>query len=425
MPAEFWERPGVAQALIGWDIPAVLNAIMNERRWTQHQLAGVLGYSQSWVSNVMRGTQSLTLGQARSIARKFGVPFRKLTITSSGNAELPSHNSPAGRSVASVGDKTEDGARNLIEWVESTNISDDAIDYLAKTRVKAAEDHISVPPAIMLPKLQQSHAMIVTLLQGGKQRLRQTRELLRLDAELLAHMCQLLGDVHHDRAASACGRAAIALAAECGASPATAFSAQAQVARWRGRHAEAADLAAEGFRRGASAPLRTLLAYQEATAAAAGGDRRRARAAIVRAEAADDCQQAQPSVWSCPPARQALYRVGVELSLGRPQETLRLAAEETLWQGELPHAFGTRAHFEIVVAKAHLMLGSVEGAAERITPVLTLPRDYRLATLVEHLAAMELLLHQQPCGSSASAAAMRPQIAEFRAQSASPVTTLM
>jgi len=95
-------------------------------------------------------------------------------------------------------------------------------------------------------------------------RIRQTRELLRVDAELLAHLCQLLGDIHRDGAASATGQAALVLADEAGASPATVFSAKAQIARWRHRDAEAADLAAEGFKRDAPPPLRVLLAYQKA-----------------------------------------------------------------------------------------------------------------------------------------------------------------
>jgi hypothetical protein len=281
--------------------------------------------------------------------------------------------------VGSAADATEADARNVIAWAESTNISDDLIDHLTMATIKAAEDHISLPPTAVLARVRQLHGTVTTLLQGGRQRARQTRELLRLDAELLAHLCQLLGDVHRDRAASACGQAATVLAEEADSSPAAALSAQAQIARWRHRHAEAADLAAEGLRRGASESLRVLLAYQEATAAAAAGQARRARAAISRAEAADSGQAASDSAWSCPPARQALYRLGVELNLGHPREALQLADEaKSLWNSELPHAFGTWAHFQIVVANAHLMLGSADGAAQLLGPVSQVNTGFRL-----------------------------------------------
>lgn len=314
--------------------------------------------------------------------------------------------------IAHAGDETEADARNVIAWVESTSTADDTIDYLALATAKAAEDHTRLPPAAMLPQVRQLHAMVQTLLHRGRQRLHQTRDLLRLDAELLAHMCQLLGDVHRDQAASACGQAALVLADEAGSSPAAALSAQAQVARWHHRCVEAADLAAEGFTSSSSASLRVLLACQEANAAAAAGQARRARAAIARAEASE--RAVADSAWSCPPARYALYRVGVALNLGDPKEALRQAAEaESLWQGNPPRAFGTWSHFQIAVAKAHLMLGSVDGAAQHIAPVLSLPPEYRLSTVVEHVSAVDALLRQRRFSGSTQAAAVHEQLAQF------------
>jgi hypothetical protein len=331
---------------------------------------------------------------------------------------LPGGPRPADTGLSSA----EADARQVIAWVESTNISDDVIGYLTKATIKAAEDHISVPPAVMLGRVRQLHAMVTTLLRGGRQRIRQTRELLRLDAELLAHSCQLLGDIRCDRAASASGQAAMVLAGEAGSSPAAVFSAQAQIARWRHRHAEAADLAAEGFRRHAPAPLRVLLAYQEANAAAADGQAQRAHAAIARAEAIDD-GRAPDSAWSCPPARQALYRCSVELNLGHPQEVLHQAAEAKLrWKDEPPHAFGTWAHYQIVVANAHLMLGCADGATEQIAPVLRLPSEYRISTLVEHMTAIDGLLQQQRFNGSADIAGVRAQLAEFTHGTAATAT---
>lgn len=81
MPSEFWAQADIACALAGWDVPAVLAAIISRRHWSQYQLADVLGYSQSWVSNVMLATQSLTLDQARTILRQFGAPLHQIAIS--------------------------------------------------------------------------------------------------------------------------------------------------------------------------------------------------------------------------------------------------------------------------------------------------------------------------------------------------------
>src|SRR5207244_60461 len=135
---------------------------------------------------------------------------------------------------------------------------------------------------------------------------------------LLAHMCLLFGDIHRDDLAAAHGAVAMHAANEAGSSAAESFSAQAQIARWRHRYTEAADLASRGFACSPPTSVRVLLACQEANAAAVAGDARRARQALAQAEAArvNPMEEGLDSVWSCPPARYAAYRAGVALYLG-------------------------------------------------------------------------------------------------------------
>jgi len=320
--------------------------------------------------------------------------------------------------VGNFGDASEADARSVLAWLESTNTSDDVINYFARTVAGAAEDHASTPPTALLSRVHQLHSMIRALLQNGRQRQRQTADLLRLDADLLAHLCQLLGDVHRDRAAAAYAKASIALAYEAGSESAAAFSAQAQIARWRGHFSEAADLAERGVRSGAPAPLRMLLAYQEASSAAAAGDARRARTVLDAADAMDNSSLSY-AAWSCPPARRALFRMGVAVSLGEPDAALRQAAEaEPIWVHERARAFGTWAHFRITAATAHIMLASPEGAIQEVEPVLELPHEYRISTVVEHLAALDKLLLEQPFGRSPEVGSLREEIRQFTSDKA-------
>lgn len=259
--------------------------------------------------------------------------------------------------------------------------------------------------------------MLQALLRSGKQRYRQTAELMQLDSEVIAHLCQLLGDVHRDAAALGYARASIALADEVGASAAAAFSAQAQIARWRGRYAEAADLAAEGFRRSQPGPLATLLAHQEANAAAVAGDSRRAHLALDRSVTTGGGGEVY-SAWTCPPARQALYRIGVAVNLGDPQEAVKQANDaEPMWEHERSKAFGTWAHFQISAARAHVLAGSLEGAIAHVTPVLTLPQDYRISTLGSHLATLDQLLVHKRFAKSRAVLSLREQMQEFTCSS--------
>ncbi len=78
----------------------------------------------------------------------------------------------------------------------------------------------------------QLHGQTQALLRSGKQRLRQTRELIRIDGDLLAHASVLLGDLGQDRAARNYGKAAVIGMQEAGTSQAKAWYALAKTARW-------------------------------------------------------------------------------------------------------------------------------------------------------------------------------------------------
>ncbi len=65
----------------------ILDQVRSVRGWTQGQLAEHLGYSQSWVSKVLRGRQSLTVDQIRDLARQVGIPQYLLRIGDSGGED--------------------------------------------------------------------------------------------------------------------------------------------------------------------------------------------------------------------------------------------------------------------------------------------------------------------------------------------------
>jgi hypothetical protein len=303
--------------------------------------------------------------------------------------------------------------QSFTAWARSSNTSDDAIESLAAATSDAAQDHAYRPPATVLANVLVIHRHIQAVLQDGKQLTRQCRELFRIDAALLAHVSLLLGDLRQDKPAAAFATAATVAAGQAGSSPAEAFSAQAQIARWRHRYTEAADLAAKGFACSPRTSLRVLLACQEANAAALARDPQRVLNALARAEAAH-VDATSDSAWSCPPARYALYRLSTALHSGDPVTALREAAEaDAAWLPGHARPFGTWAHTRIAAGFAHLMLGSVDGAADQIGPVLELPDEYRLVTLTEHMASVDRLLEQPRFRGAREVARLRDRIAEF------------
>lgn len=304
-------------------------------------------------------------------------------------------------------------AFDLTTWIESSNTSDDAIEYLTLMTSVAAREHTHQPPGSVLSKVLRTHRQIYAVLRGGRQRLRHSRELFRIDAQLLAHICLLLGDLRRDAAALAYGAASVLAAAEGGASPAEAFSAQAQIARWRGRYTDAADLAAAGYASSPSTSIRVLLACQEANAAALAGDSTRARQALERAAAAQ-VDDGIDSAWTCPPGRYELYQLAVALHTGHPSEALHHAAiARAAWTPGQPAPFGTAAHIRLAGAVAYLELGDLHEASEHIAHVLRLPCQYRLATVTEHMAAVHALLTSPPFRGTLEAAQLGRQVADF------------
>jgi hypothetical protein len=75
LPPDFWCTPAVAAALATCDFATLLEEVRRAHGWTQRQLALAVGYSQSWVSNVLRRQQTLTIDQAREISHRVGYLF--------------------------------------------------------------------------------------------------------------------------------------------------------------------------------------------------------------------------------------------------------------------------------------------------------------------------------------------------------------
>ena len=101
------------------------------------------------------------------------------------------------------------GVAALTAWITATNTSDEAIEHMARAAVVVADMHTQVAPRDVLGDVLQLHRKAQTLLQSGRQRLRQTRELMRVDGNLLAHASVLLGDLNEDQAAMRYGAAAL------------------------------------------------------------------------------------------------------------------------------------------------------------------------------------------------------------------------
>ncbi|WP_211718277.1 helix-turn-helix transcriptional regulator [Nocardiopsis sp. MG754419] len=65
----------MADALATCDMSTVIEGVRTARGWSQGDLARELTYSQSWVSRVVNGQQSLTVSQVQDLARRLDIPL--------------------------------------------------------------------------------------------------------------------------------------------------------------------------------------------------------------------------------------------------------------------------------------------------------------------------------------------------------------
>ncbi|MBO0823638.1 MAG: hypothetical protein J2P27_07230, partial [Actinobacteria bacterium] len=348
------------------------------------------------------------------------------TTSADANRERPQPSaavdSPA---VAVAQSSTAEDLASLTGWITATNASDEAINHIARSTARLAEVHTQIPPRDVLADVLRLHQHARALLRSGKQRLRQTRDLIKLDGDLLAHACVLLGDLNRDRAAEQYGHAALLFLQEAEANPAVAWYALAKTARWKHKYAEAADLAAQGAEpRPANATTLQLASY-EANSAALNGDISRARRALIRADkVAENLPAAATnslSVWSFPMERRAIFNLSVALRAGDPSAALGAAGEaDARWAAGDPHIPSTWAQIRAGAASARLMQGSLDGVAEEVTPVLALPSEFRIATVTGWLADLDRGLTQRRFANSPLAIDLRQQIREFRAAPPEP-----
>ncbi len=328
---------------------------------------------------------------------------------------------------------TEQDAASLTAWINAANTTDGAVDRIAEATHQLAEAHTREPPRRVLANVIALHRQVQTLLREGRQHLRQTRELFRVDADLLAHASILLGDIHRDSAAGAHGAAAVLCADEAESSRALGLSAQAKVARWRGVHlrgkegqryyALSADLARQGYECGPGTPARVLLANQEASAAALLGDVTRARQALRRAQEAVEGSLGHPdsglSAWSCPRPRQALYALSVSIRLGDADAALRSAEmADAGWAAGDPWLYGVWSLIRIGAGIAQVMRGDLDGARTQVAQVLKLPDEFRISTITGYLADMDARLKQRRFAGVADARDLQEQVRIFTAGAA-------
>jgi tetratricopeptide (TPR) repeat protein len=306
-----------------------------------------------------------------------------------------------------------------IVWIGESGCSDFQLEQINQAASYLAEAHSKVPAKKVLSEVLGLHQRTQELLVSRKKRIRQTRELLRINSNLLAHACLLFGDLGQNEKAMEYGRASLLYAQEAETNEAIAWSVQAKTARWQERYVDSAELARRGFEASANSPVKVELAYREANAIALFGDVGRAREALRRAEKTADAlltDDTGSSVWAFPPERQAVFAQSVAIHTGDPDSALRVAEfADAQWKAGEVRVPAAWAQIRVGAGIAYMMKGALDGAVEQISPVLDLPPELRIVTVVGYLRKLDRLLMDPSYSRSPIAVEIRERIREFAA----------
>jgi hypothetical protein len=403
-------------AVASWD-GGKANLLREALRMTNEQFASHLGISDRTVAYWRRSPSMTPLPATQEILDtaltrandQVRAQFHLLMAEkSASSSEFPAARIPA------------DDLLSITEWVRTTNTDNGEIAEIDAAAVSLAETHVHAPPQAVLGEVLELQRGALALLVGGKQRLRQTRELMRINSNLLAHACVLLGDVGQERAAASHGRAAQLFAHEAEVDEAIAWSVRSKTARWLGKYVEAADMARHGFDVGRFPAVRLELAYRESLTAALLGDVARSRDALTRAEKIADTllsDNLRPSVWSFPAERQAVFDVAIAICSGDPDTALdAVAMADAGWSSGDPRNPANWAQIRIGAGMAHLMNEDLDRAAEQVNPVLDLHPNLRIGTVTGYMRALDRRLDQPRFNHSRRAAELRQSIREFNAR---------
>lgn len=318
-------------------------------------------------------------------------------------------------------------AMDFAMGAEREQVGQDTIGFLGDNLARIAEAY----PRVALPEiwddLAQTQDQAFRLLEGGRAKPSQLRDLLFIAGALsfmLAKGSHDLGDpkaaMMQARTASFCARQA-----EHTGLTALADGLKSLVSYWANRpqdalhYAQQGAAAAEGLR-GTVAPW---LHGLQARAAALLGDEEVVRIANTRAlslreQVVPDELDALGGLFTYPEIKQRYYSVEAAVLLGHGDARVAAAAEEAVQGFSDPSdpnwAFGDQAGTQCNLALVRLYGEDLDGAADAVRPVLDLPSSHRNNGIVLSADRVRAALTRGPVRDAVTARELRAEIEMYR-----------
>lgn len=323
----------------------------------------------------------------------------------------------------------EMAARRAMDFAmgaERQAIGDETLGFLSDEVKRIAAEYPRVSLSEIWNDLAAAQEDAFRLLESGRVRPSQSRDLNFMATVLSFLMAKGSHDMGDSKVAMAQARAAgfCARQAEHQGLVALVDGLKSLISYWANRPEDALHYARQGASQGPKlrGTVGVWLPSLEARAAAFLGDEATAVAANQRAEAlrehvVPDDLDALGGLLTYPGPKQAYYAVESEVLLGHGNARLAAQAEQAVLgfsDRDDPHwAFGDLAGSQCNLALVRLHAGDLDGAAEAIRPVLDLTPGLRTAGIVVSATRVQAALGTGPVRDAVVARDLRAEIAMY------------
>jgi tetratricopeptide (TPR) repeat protein len=281
---------------------------------------------------------------------------------------------------------------------ESTNVGASTLEQLDADVTHIANDYVHASPVPMMVEMLRVRRRVYRFLEGH-QRPSDTAHLYLLAGTLSGLLANASTDLGYHDAAGEQARAAWAYAELCGHNGLRAWTRgmQALIEYWSERPRRAVLLAQSGQQYAESATARVRLHNIEARIWSKLGSPAETERCIQAAEVAsastvtDALHDEVGGVFGFGEPKSQYYAGATYIHLGQAEPALTATerAIDLYANGPLEQrSYGAESLARVDNAAAHLINGSLDGAAESVRPVLELAEDKRIAQLEERLTGL-------------------------------------
>lgn len=310
------------------------------------------------------------------------------------------------------------------QWAEATNVGPIALDQLGADIRTLATEYLTGDAVELFTRTRHLRDRVFGLLEGH-QPPSQSADLYVQAGYLCGLLAWMTSDLGHLPAADTQGRTAWLCAEMSGHDGLRAWTAstRSKIAFWDGRLRDAVNHARRGASYRPSGTVGVLLACQEADAWSQLGAADETQAALRRAAAAREESSSGGDdvggIFSCPVARQENYAAGAHIRIQQYADALTETTSALDHLALQPvRAYGTEAQIRISRAMAYVGGGEPEGAIEALLPVLQMPPEQRLDTVVGRMRALGTMMAAAPGARGAASVAARATLADWCLDSA-------